>query len=346
VIYLLIYVGLLLCGFVSRGDDSLRKALYYICLLGLFFFVGFRYEVGCDWTGYLSIFNVARYRTMAQTTLQSSEAAFWAINKLLNDFELEYPYINVIASAIFFLGLHALAKRQPDPFGVLILAFPVLILNLAMSGIRQAIALGVLCLAYNAFVDRRLVRYVLFVMIAASFHTSAIAFFMLMPFVRGEFSRQRIALGILFLLPGAYLLSTSEAMDFYTRRYVGTATEAFGGPFRTGLLALSGIVFLLFLDRKWKAQSVLDYKLVKISSYMMAAAFPLSLFSSVMGDRFGYYLYPVQLMILARLPNLVKGPYTTIVAFAPYAVGVAVLATWMGLSSLFAKCYLPYQMWW
>jgi hypothetical protein len=79
---------------------------------------------------------------------------------------------------------------------------------------------------------------------------------------------------------------------------------------------------------------------------MMVATFPLSLFSSVIGDRFGYYLYPIQLIILARLPVLVERQYSTIVAFAPYAAGALFLLTWMELSSLFEQCYVPYQLWW
>ena len=139
-------------------------------------------------------------------------------------------------------------KRQPDPLGVLILAFPILIVELAMSGIRQAMALGCMCFAYNAFVDRRLLRYVLFVTMATTFHSSALFFLTLVPVARGEFSRRRIALGGLLALPGAYYLLTSATMEMYTRRYVGAGAEAAGAPFRAGLVALSGIVFLWFLD--------------------------------------------------------------------------------------------------
>ena len=226
-IYFAVYVGLLLCGYVSRGKSSLRNQFYYIWLFGLFFFVGFRYRVGCDWTGYLKIFESSYLREDSATT----EQGFWTINRLLHDFDLDYPYINVIASGAFFLGLHQIAKRQPDRLGILILAFPILILNLAMSGIRQAIGLGLLCFAYNAFIDASLVRFVLFLGTASAFHTSAASFLMLVPFVRGQFSRTRVALGGLVALPGAYYLLMSKGFEVYSERYIGTTTEAFGAPF-------------------------------------------------------------------------------------------------------------------
>jgi hypothetical protein len=339
-VYLLVFASLLLCGAVSRRNGSLRAALYYICIAALFFFAGFRYHVGCDWSGYLNIFELALHKRA------QSEVAFWTANWLLHYFELDYPYINVIAALAFFLGLDALAKRQPDPLSVLILAFPILILDVVMSAIRQAMAVGFLCFAFNAFVDTRVVRYVLFVLIAASFHSSAMIFLLLVPFVHGELSMRRFALGGLLALPGVYYFLTSEAVETYSRRYVGTAADASGALFRSGLLAFTGIAFLSFLDHNWKAQSIRDYKLVKLSSFMMVATLPLSLFSSVAGDRIAFYVYPIQLIVLARLPVLVSGPNATAIAIAPYVAATLFLLVWTHLSSLFEQCYLPYQIWW
>jgi hypothetical protein len=345
VTYYLVYASLLLCGLLSSGRPSNRVALYYLCLVGLFFFVGFRYKVGCDWDGYLNIFRATTRQTLANS-LESEEPAFGAVNVFLHYYELEYPYVNVIASAGFFLGLNALARRQPDRLGFLILAFPILILNLAMSGIRQAIAVGLMCFAYNAFVDRRTVRYVLLVVFAAQFHHSALIFLGLAPFAWGAVSRAKIVLAGLLALPGAYFLLTSGSFDVYAQRYIGGAVVAAGAPFRSAFLALPGVIFLLFLARKWREQSIKDYQLVSLSSYMMLAIFPLSFFSSVIGDRFGYYLYPIQLVILARLPVLVTGPYSSTAAFAPYAAEALLLLTWVEFSALYPRCYEPYTVWW
>jgi hypothetical protein len=259
--------------------------------------------------------------------------------------EVPYLYVNVIASGVFFLGLHVLAKRQPDPLGVLILAFPILIIDVAMSGVRQAIAVGFLCFAYNAFTDQRLLRMLFFVGIAATFHTSAAFFLVTAPFVKGEFSRLRFFFSALLALPAAYYLYTTRIFDLYVSRYVGVGPEAFGAPFRTALVALSGVVFLWFLARKWKIEFIRDYKLVLLSSYMMLATFPLSFWSSVIGDRFAYYLNPIQFNILTRLPLLLRGPNSMLIASVPYAIGALTLLVWVGTSSLFQQCYEPYRMW-
>ena len=48
----------------------------------------------------------------------------------------------------------------------------------------------------------------------------------------------------------------------------------------------------------------LDYSLVSLGSIGMVLLFLVVPFSSVISDRFGYYLIPIQAMIFARLPFL------------------------------------------
>jgi hypothetical protein len=344
VIYLFFYLALLVFWLISRSGRSQRPELYYFCLFGLFLFVAFRYRVGCDWNGYLSIFEEGR---RYDASIRQVESSFWWAVKFLHYFELEYPYLNVISAAVFFVGLHALAKRQPDPLKILVLAFPILILNLAMSSLRQAMAVGFLCFAFNAFVDKRLFRMLAFIATAVTFHTSSAFFFVLAPFVKGRFSQKQMASGLVLALPGAYYMFSAGAFDLYFNRYAresGPVVEASGAPFRTALVALCGVIFLLFLDSKWQQFQPRDYKLVKMFSYGMLASFPLAFYSSVIGDRISYYLFPVALIVICRLPLLVRGR-EWLTVWAPFATGAAVLFVNIEFSYLFSLCYIPYRIW-
>jgi hypothetical protein len=326
--------------------------IFATALIFLFVFVGFRYEVGCDWRGYALIFDDARYLTIGES-LQNSEAAFSIANYLLNYYELDYPYINVISAAFFFIGLCALARRQPDPLGFLILAFPVLIINLSMSAIRQAMALGIICIAYNAFIDRKLIRYVALVMFAVTFHSSAIVFLLFTPFIDGKRSvLLNVAMAAVlayvgtFLYYGTFEMYSARYAEVESGQYMGAQAQAAGAIYRCGLLALTGAVFILFLNGRWKATSPHDHMLVWVGSYLMLAVLLLSGFSSVMGDRFGYYLNPIQLIILARVPVLFKSRNSIGLAIVPYAVSGIVLCAWAYSSELFQLCYIPYNFWW
>lgn len=344
VIYLGLYGAMLIAGITTAGNTDARRKTYGVLLAALYLFVAFRYQVGCDWTGYLNIYDINWYTTLPEA-LSQREPLFVAANVMLHRFELDYPYINLIAAAVYFFGFHRLARRQPDRLGFLILSFPILVINLAMSAIRQAMAVGVLCLAFNAFVDRRPVRFVGLVFLAAMLHTSALIFLALTPLVFGRLSRTSILIGSAVALPGAYFLATGEDLSIFYQRYAGAGTDAAGAPFRTAMLALTGVLYFGLMQSRWRQHSPNDYKLVTIGAAMMVPTFLIAFFSSVIGDRFGYYILPIQLMILARVPMLLRGAFSPAVLGMPYlAIGLA-LAVWTVVSSLFTLCYLPYRSW-
>jgi len=337
-LYVATFGGLLFLRFTKA------QYLYGLVFTALFLFSAFRFEVGCDWTGYW-----VQYQTQLGTgwerALEDREPLWWLIIELTQRAGLPYPWLNVFSSAIFFGGIHVLARRQPDPLAFLVLLFPILIINAPMSGIRQAAAIGVVCIALCAFIDRRLLRFVLTVAVAAGLHSSAALFLLLVPLVWGGYSKWRLALAIILAAPGAYFLASGDNAELALSRYVDSGADAFGAMYRTGMLFLSGLFFMLFLRRRWLVAFPIDYKLASLGSLMMLGVFPVVLFSTVIADRLGYYFIPLQAMIFARIPYLLRGRSGQIWTAAPYAGLAAVLIVWTMTSQLFQTCYLPYQTW-
>lgn len=328
---------------VALGNVARRGSIYWLVLLGLIVFAGFRYEVGCDWSGYLQNWQ-RMYGVPVQGAVTMTEPAHWVVIALLQELGLSYTYLLVVASAIFFAGLNAMARRQPDPIAVLVLAFPILILNMPMSGIRQAEAIGIMCFAFNAFVDKRIFRYVALVLLATLFHRSAIVFLALTPLVPIGFDKKNVALAILLALPGVYLMMQSSAADEAASRYVDTGLDAAGAAFRLMILVLSGGVYLIKLAPGWRAQYPGDYKLATIGAWLMVGLIGLFLVSSVIGDRFGYYLIPLQLVIFARIPYLPALRSRRLWGYTPYAVLILAFLVWTQKSWHFQECYLPYRI--
>ena len=65
----------------------------------------------------------------------------------------------------------------------------------------------------------------------------------------------------------------------------------------------------------------------------------------MIGDRLGYYLIPIQVMIFVRIPILLLQIYAQLNAALPYLGLALVFAVWKQLSWHFKKCYIPYQNW-
>lgn len=344
----MVYLGLTNLLFLLRyalaSAQGARRQIYHAVLLTLFLFSAFRFQVGCDWSGYYYQYLEAGNFEWLQI-INSREPVWWATLSAIRDMGLPYPVANIISSAVFFIGVHVLARRQPDPLAFLVLLFPILIVNMPMSAIRQGAAIGMVCIAFAAFIDRRAIWFAFWVVVAAGFHASALIFLLLLPVATGRYTNTRLVMAAILAIPGAILLASGEAAEVASSRYIGTGVEAFGAIFRVGILGLSAAHFFLFVQKKWMRTFPRDYSLASIGAIGMALAFLLVPVSSVIGDRFGYYLIPIQAMIFARLPYLAFRFNHSLHSALPYILLLLVFGVWTQLSGHFQQCYIPYNSW-
>ena len=343
-IYAAVFNGLILLRYSLMGIVRLRRQFYVPLLVTLFLFSAFRFEVGCDWTGYLNQFYHYGGFTFAQA-IASNEPLWVSLFMLQDLLELPYPWINVISSLIFFYGIHIMARRQPDAMAFLVLLFPILIINMPMSAIGQGAAIGLMCIAFVAFIDRSMLRFIALTVLASLFHSSAIIFLLLTPLVSGSYSHQRLFMALLLAIPVGLILLSGEAAEVATSRYIDSGKDAAGAVFRVALLVLTAIFFLLFLKRQWAVAFPDDFKLVMIGALMMVAMFVLVPISSVISDRLGYYLIPIQAIIFARIPFLPIKQNRAVCIALPYIGLLTVFLVWTSISRHFQLCYLPYQTW-
>lgn len=340
--YLIILTALFVVRVFSKAARS-RKTLWVLLIL-LFLFSAFRFRVGCDWFGYYQNYILGPTLDYS-SALERREQLWWIIQIAFNQAQWAYPWVNVLTSAIFFIGAGALARQQPDPISFVVLLFPVLIINMPMSGIRQAAAIGFFCFAIIEFTKGRSVRYVAWMLLASTIHASAVAFIVLAPLAGDRVSKTRAGLSLAMAIPALWYLTQRDEAQVAISRYVATGLEAAGAPFRVALLAMTGFYFLLALRKQWMVRYPRDYGIVGIGSCIMLGLLVLLPVSSVIADRFGYYMVPIQTMILARIPYLKVGSARTLQIAAPYIILFAAFAIWSTYSSLFRGCYEPYQSW-
>ena len=341
-IYAAIYILLCLLVPLGRTHDRRSVAILAIVSILLFLFVGFRWEVGCDWTGYQNIYWISGDKS-PEEILADREPGFGMLNYYIRHLDLDYYYINVVEALIFFVGLFLFALKQENPLAIVALSFPILIMNMPMSAVRQAIAIGFIMMAINAFRDGKRLTYAGAVLAGGTFHQSSILFLGLAPLIRLRLTIWTAALSAILAAPGLYYLFAST-FDIYTQRYGGNARDAFGAPYRAALLAVVGITFVWLFRARWRKAYPQDYAMYWLAAVAMIATVPITLYSSIVGDRIGYYLIPFQIVILERMPFLFRGSrYVLFLEVVPYLVLLVFFATWLATSSLFQRCYVPYQ---
>lgn len=100
---------------------------------------------------------------------------------------------------------------------------------------------------------------------------------------------------------------------------------------------------MLFYRKRWRSRFPEDYRFIVVAAFAMLLLVPLTAFSTVIGDRIGYYFTPLQAIIFSRMVYLEKGLTQIYVGSLPYVMMGAALYVWTTRSSLFQSCYLPYQ---
>ncbi|MDA9690424.1 EpsG family protein [Pseudomonadota bacterium] len=343
-IYIFIFIALILLRYSLLGHPRLQWQFYPLVLLFLYIFTAFRFQVGCDWSTYYQIYQAFDV-IIERGYIALREPLWFLLMGALHKLDASFVWVNVMSATIFFLGIDRLARKTPDPLGFLIMLFPILIINIPMSAIRQAAALGFLCYAFAAFLEKKQKKYIFFAIIATGFHTSALLFIPLVMFIHGKNSYKRIIAAILIELPLLGLMWLSSYVEAKSKAYVGTGYDAEAAIFRSGILAISALVFFLFYKNKWKEQFPYDYNFIHITSLAMLGNFFIVFFSTVISDRLGYYFITMQAILFARLPMFERSQFRIFFVAAPYLGLLLIFLVWTSLSPHFNSCYLPYQSW-
>lgn len=321
-----------------------RVQMYYLALVLLFVFSAFRWEVGCDWMGYL--YNWWQMSEFGTEMILFNEPLFWLIMKAVQWLGLPYAWLNVVTSLIFFIGINALAVRQKDPLGFLIILFPILIINMPMSGIRQGAAIGLLCFAFCAFQDKKTFRAFIWISLASMMHFSSFLFLSMLPLISGSNLKRRIFIVCLLLIPSVFLVIIISGLPTaFTSRLNQTEYETQGALFRVMLIFITAIFYLLIMRKKWKKTFPETSRLATLSSFAMIMTLPLTLYSGLVGDRVSYYLIPLQAMILCNISFLPIRQYRIIYSIAPYLLLGLTFLIWTSFSWHFKACYVPYNTW-
>lgn len=337
-IYFLIFAVLVMFCYADP------RRLYWPLLLAFFLFAAFRFETGCDWFGYLNQYRVQGTLPLDEV-LTDSEPLWNAILFLQQGADIRYPWLNVFAATVFFIGMHQIARRLRSPFSFLVLLFPILIINMPMSAIKQATAIGILCFAFIAFTDKRAIRFVVLVVIASLVHNSAAIFLLLTPLVSGEITRRRLLFAAILALPGIAALAGTAGAEQATQRYLEEEIDAAGALYRVLLLALTGAAYLYMRAKGWLASVESFARLKFIGAMMMVGCVVLLPVSTVIADRFGYYLIPIQTIILVHFRYVSLPQFRQLIVVAPYLILLLTFGVWTTYSTHFASCYIPYETW-
>ena len=327
-------------NFPRKQESIVLGLLYFFFIL----FVGTRLDTGCDFETYFHRF---RQLTPEYASLSSiTEPGYYLLTFAIKKLGMDFVWVNVIGASIFFYFLFKLSRNHPRPLLLITLTFSMLIVQLSMSGLRQALAVAFLMGALDAFMKGRRIHVAIYILIGSTFHQSVIILLPLAFMVGRSFSMARVLAAMVVLMPIAvYLLS--DRMSVYQDRYLEQIygeMNSGGAIFRLGILVLTALLFEIY-SKKMARLHPNAYSLMRLFSLVSFALIPVLLINSVAAHRLIYYVVPMQAFTLAALPAaiFVRTKWIKLATMFPIGLYIAYILVWFSISRHAHICYIPYN---
>jgi hypothetical protein len=334
--------------FAGAGLSNARRiGSSTLFALGLFLtlLIGLRDQVGGDWFNYFPYLYRSIGLPFAQI-FQEDEPGYGLLNWIGANLGGSVYLVNTLCGLIFVIGLLAFSRAQPRPWLALTLAFPYLITVVAMGYTRQGVAIGLEMLALLALQRNRLLQFLSWIALGATFHRTVLMLLVLPASTISGSLRfsQLIRLGLLAgAAYGLYSAVIAPDLDYYVQGYIESEYQSQGALIRVVLCLLPATAFL-FNRRRFQLEPDTQRIWTLLSLMAVAAAVGLAtIASSTAVDRLALYLIPLQLFVGCRLPDtrlfgISPGQWNQLLIL----FSLAVLLVWLFFAG-HSEYWLPYR---
>ena len=204
--YLFVAIVAIISSRVCLNPNRRQRVMCSLYFVGLFLILACRHpSMGIDlhygdYYGYLGRYSYIGDLSWAEAFTQpvnNYERGYILFNKMLSCISTDPQML--IASCAFFslLPVMYMIRRLSDaPHLSIYIYMGLPVFMLLFSGLRQVLALGVCCLALTFIYDRKPWHFILTVMLASTFHSTATVFLIAYPVYRIRISREMRVLTI------------------------------------------------------------------------------------------------------------------------------------------------------
>ena len=324
IFYISILIILVLCSF---GKYSKLKS--FLAFLILVLMISLKGEVGPDYYGYLVRYD--NFDPIDSFFKANGEYSWYLIEYITNVNQWSYQMYTVF-TALIGVGFLVLSLNKIKYIGFLVFIFQLLFVQLGLSGMRQFIAACILVYAVTIYLfenQKSIIKFILLIIFAASFHVSVLTMTFILPFLIKLNKKQFF---FIFLI-GIIGLSSEiliDNFDKYDTRYLKGSRFSSGAWIRFAITAVIIKFGLIKSNRKvyYLGLSILVFGLI------------LGLVNTIALHRFNYYLLPIACLILIRNYKFSMIRHKTIKYV--YVMSILYLLFWFNLSK-YADSYVPYR---
>lgn len=285
-----------------------KLALVFVFII-LLLTASLRFEVGDDWNSYVGFYT-------DRDLSGSTEIGYRLINDFFGDLGLPYNLFLLIISSItlFFTYKFIYLNAKFKQLGLLIFFYDIFF-YLHLSGIRQAIALSITCIGFNYALKKRFLKYLLVVLLASTFHKSALIALAIYFIPREGFNFYSIFKSIKFYLalcviilvsyvPFEFFINFFEDVNlknvfYYLNQHY--KSENIVADYYIGIVKRSIVIFFYILYRRYLSSDNLTHYFFNVYLIGFLTFLCLYLSSPDIGTRLSIYFTIFEILIIVNL---------------------------------------------
>lgn len=327
---------------VAMPDRKVNLAAWGTAFVGLAIFVGLRHHVGMDWNNYLGMIYRASGGGITEA-LRTAEPSYAILLWVAGEMGIGIYGPNLVVAIILMAGLFRYARSTPSPWLAILAATPFLLVVTAMSANRQAAAIGILLWGIANWQQRSIIGRAAIVLLAASFHASAVMFLM---FVVADLRVNRFlklaGLGVLGLVT-AYILVATDKVEYYDKMYgSGQAelTQSSGALFH--VLINAGPALVYYAMPRYR-RVLLPNDIHRHMALLAVGLIFVSFVASAAAGRAALYLFPVSMHVAAAMPAVLSGSNSKFLYRCACAGFFTFILIFWLIASNTGVAYVPYE---
>ena len=340
--YWLLFSYFAIGSFLENPKRSADVRTYPLIAFGvavIALLIGLRFEVGADWPTYEFMFSYARHADLGRM-IEVGDPAYQFLNWAVYQLGAEIWLVNLFCGAIFAWGLSRFAQVQTHPWLALLVAIPYMVVVVAMGYSRQAVALCILMAGLASILrGGSLLRFALYVTVAALFHKTAVVAFPLVVLASNRNRVLNLLLGVAASLL-FYDMFLGDSMEQFVENYIEAEYSSQGAAIRVVMSLVPATLFFLFRKSlRFSPDEDLIWRNFSLAAFGLLALL-LVLPSSTAVDRRALYIMPLQLAVLSRIPGTVMSQLPGKVTIIAYSF--AVQFVWLNYAA-HAEYWVPYK---
>ncbi|SFM34026.1 EpsG family protein [Shimia aestuarii] len=351
--YWILFLIPAIASFVSKPVQSVREdgtrtikisAVWFLVMITLALMIGLRDRVGGDWFNYFRDLFEAEFLTFAEA-IRQPDPSYKIINIISVNMGLGIVGVNLFCGFVFSLGLVIYSLSMPRPWLALTVAIPYMTIVVSMGYSRQGVALGFAMIGLVALSRKRLLWFVFWIFLGATFHRSAVIL-VCIPLLTLNFRELRnvpVILVVAFLMFTALLEGKTDNL---TEQYLTQKMQSDGALVRILMNTIPALLFLALRKRMNIPRGQRQiYSIMSFFSIISLVAVISKIIPSTALDRMNLYFIPLQVFVFSSLPDSLARMqiHKQTIIFLIILFYTAALFVWLNFAN-FSHWWLPYRM--